>query len=309
MAEITGFRVKYQEAGGSILANAFNKNLGSGQHCGRDECPPCRKPEGRENCKARNIVYESKCLVCNPASSHGEDDHADQPSGRTQKPREGIYIGESSRSLHERALEHVRDAQSFSAKSHIIKHWMLSHPALPSPPEMDFNISARFKDCLSRQIGEALRINFSKDILLNSKSEYRNNSLNRITIQEDAWERRERSRLEDEQDELDKRKVEEFRRMKCASASHAQPDVSPAVQDMPQPDKNRTTLEGGSSVTKLTGTLCNTLLRSSLEGESCVTTQTCTLCNTVSQPNREGEHCVYAQTGSQSNIICEHCTG
>ena len=31
MAEITGFRVKYQEAGGSILANAFNKNLGIGQ--------------------------------------------------------------------------------------------------------------------------------------------------------------------------------------------------------------------------------------------------------------------------------------
>ena len=96
---------------------------------------------------------------------------------------------------------------------------------------------------MSRQIGEALRINFSGDILLNSNSEYRNNSLNRITIQEDAWERRERSRLEDEQDEIDKRKVEEFRRMKCATASHAQPDVSAAVQDVPPTDRNRTTLE------------------------------------------------------------------
>jgi hypothetical protein len=36
MAEITGFRVKYQEAGGSLLSNAFDKNLGIGQQCERD---------------------------------------------------------------------------------------------------------------------------------------------------------------------------------------------------------------------------------------------------------------------------------
>ena len=93
MAEVTGFRVKYQEAGGAILTNAFNKNLGMGLDCGRAACPPCRKPEGRVNCKARNIVYESKCLVCNPATSLEEDSDADvQPSGCSTKPREGIYI-------------------------------------------------------------------------------------------------------------------------------------------------------------------------------------------------------------------------
>ena len=37
MAEITGFRVKYQEAGGDILTNFFSKNLASGKHCGRPE--------------------------------------------------------------------------------------------------------------------------------------------------------------------------------------------------------------------------------------------------------------------------------
>ena len=132
-----------------------------------------RKPEGREDCKARNIVYESRCLVCNPATSPEEDDHVrDQPSGSTYTPREGIYIGESSRSLHERALEHVKDAEAFSAKSHIVKHWMNSHASLSSPPEMAFSISARFKDCLSKQIGEAFKINLSKDVLLNSKGEY-----------------------------------------------------------------------------------------------------------------------------------------
>ena len=109
MAEMTDFCIKYQEAGGNILANSFNKNLGTGQSCGRTECPPCRKPEGRENCKARNIIYESKCLVCNPASSHEEYSQDDnQPSNRVQTPREGNYIGEASRSLHECAREHVK---------------------------------------------------------------------------------------------------------------------------------------------------------------------------------------------------------
>ena len=121
--------MKYQEAGGSVLSNAFDKNLGSGQHCGRLACPPCDKPDTKkENCKSRNIVYESKCLVCNPAA--GRDDEAVHPAKKTTIPREGIYIGESSRSLHERALEHVRDAEGFSPKSHVVKHWMNSHPTL-----------------------------------------------------------------------------------------------------------------------------------------------------------------------------------
>ena len=276
MAEVTGFRVKYQEAGGSILVNAFNKNLGSGQSCGRAECPPCRKPEGRENCKARNIVYESKCLVCNPATSH-EDEVDVQPSGGSQKPREGIYVGETSRSLHERALEHERDAKAFSTKSHIVKHWMNFHPVLPNPPETDFTISARFKDCLSRQIGEALKINFSKDILLNSKSEYNNNSLNRISIQEDAWERRERGRQEEEEEELVKRNVEDFRRKKM----NVPADYSTDEEEF---DDVRPDCEGGQCVNTLTGSVSN---------------------NIMSGPNCEGGLGVNTLTGSQSNIIID----
>ena len=84
---------------------------------------------------------------------------------------------------------------------------MNSHPDLPYPPKMEFSITARYRDCLSRQIGEALRISFSKDVILNSKGEYMSNTVSRLTIEEDAWERRERSRLEDEHEELVKRRV------------------------------------------------------------------------------------------------------
>ena len=191
MEEITGFRIKFQEAGGSILANAFNTNLGSGQPCGRTGCPPCEDSGGKTDCKARNIVYESVCKLCNPETSREEaDDDVAQPSGRKEHPREGVYIGESSRSLHERASEHVRDAGAFSAKSHIVKHWMTTHPSLPEPPKMVFEIKGRFKDCLSRQITEALKISWSKDIILNSKAEYSHNSVSRLSVVEDIKERR-----------------------------------------------------------------------------------------------------------------------
>ena len=155
-------------------------------------------------------MYESKCLICNPAVD-GQDD---QPSGKEPAPRVGIYVGESSRSIYEQALEHERDARSFSVKSHIVKHWMTTHPSLPSPPEMEFSVTGRFKDCLSRQISEALRINLSRDVLLNSKGEYGHNNVSRLTVQEDVWERRKNDRLAEEQEELIKKQVEEFRKQK-----------------------------------------------------------------------------------------------
>ena len=92
----------------------------------------------------------------------------------------------------------VRDAQAFSVKSHIVKHWMAKYPSLPTPPKMDFSITAKFKDCLSRQIGEVLHISFSRDTLLNSKAEYLSNSVSRLTVKEDAWVLKERQRVEDE---------------------------------------------------------------------------------------------------------------
>ena len=65
MSELSGFKIKYQEARGSVLTNAFDKNLGRGQHCGRNNCPPCQNNDKKGICKARNIMYESRCKICN----------------------------------------------------------------------------------------------------------------------------------------------------------------------------------------------------------------------------------------------------
>ena len=224
------FRVKYQEAGGSQLANFFCTYTGKGGHCGRSGCPPCDSTEDgkRANCKSKNILYESKCLVCNPPSNE------DKPSKRLDVVgRKGIYLGESSRSLHERSVEHHRDANAFSNKSHIIKHWVMSHPELDERPAFKFTIKTQYKDCLSRQVGEAIEILHSKDDLLNSKSEYLNNCLTRITITEQNWERRERERLEDEAEKLESAKIENFRIEKMKKSNSNAVSAHPSHPELP----------------------------------------------------------------------------
>jgi hypothetical protein len=44
-----------------------------------------------------------------------------------------------ARSLYERSKEHVRDEESFSESSHIIKHWMKHHPE-EGKPEFIFSV-------------------------------------------------------------------------------------------------------------------------------------------------------------------------
>ena len=51
---------------------------------------------------------------------------------------------------------------------------MSSHTEADSPPPFRFRIVKQFKDCLSRQVGEAIAILLSKDKPLNSKSELHN---------------------------------------------------------------------------------------------------------------------------------------
>ena len=79
LTDMTGFRVSYSEAGGTQLGRMFSTNLSSGQHCGRMEnkCRTCNVQEPRLNCKARSIVYESCCKICNPSN---QEEHNSTPT-------------------------------------------------------------------------------------------------------------------------------------------------------------------------------------------------------------------------------------
>ena len=81
------------------------------------------------------------------------------------------------------------DARDFSEKSHMVKHWLSSLQEEKQVPNFRFKITGTFKDCLSRQITEAMRIFLSEDEMLNSKNEYLANCLSRVQVSEDRFER------------------------------------------------------------------------------------------------------------------------
>ena len=80
------------------------------QDCQRKDCFPCSPPGERlEDCKGRNILYETMCELCNKEVLDGK-----------QKPRSkwdefkamvGVYVGESVGNLYERIGEHGQDVK------------------------------------------------------------------------------------------------------------------------------------------------------------------------------------------------------
>ena len=203
LSKITRFKVRMQESGGIQLARLFSTDLAKGGHCKRDDCHPCEGSDKRSNCKQSSILYESRCKLCNPnlpSSSLGE-----------QTERIGIYYGETSRTLYERSKEHVNDADSFTQGSHIVKHWMTSHADDQDKPDFIFRVLSSYKDCLSRQVAEAIRIHYTGDVLLNSKNEYNANHLSRVVVEENVFQRKKRERQEEVEEMEEKKRWEVFK--------------------------------------------------------------------------------------------------
>ena len=239
LVDMTGFKISYSEAGGVKLGRMFSTNLARDQPCGRglDKCIQCNTGNQSQNCKARCVLYESCCLLCNPvtATTHEEGKSIHEEGGEVvanpperevgsnpplrdgvmkSSRREGVYLGETSRSLAERTIEHFNDAEAFSKRSHMVKHWMTSHMELDTIPPFQIKVVKQYRDCLSRQVGEAIAILLTKDKLLNSKNEYIQNCISRITVQEDMLERKKRIQREEEEDKAEEEKLKEFKKEK-----------------------------------------------------------------------------------------------
>ena len=92
-----------------------------------------------------------------------------------------------------------------------MKHWMQQHAEDDVMPHFTFTILQSFRDCLSRQVAEAIRIHYSKDTLLNSKNEYGSNHLARVMVEEDAYSKKKRARQEGMEEVMEKRRWEQFK--------------------------------------------------------------------------------------------------
>ena len=95
-----------------------------------------------------------------------------------------IYVGETGRSLHEKAKIHWDDFASRKEDSHILKHWV-NHHGSQGQPSFKITVVKYCKDALSRQVGEAVRIGF-RGQTLNSKGGYNRSAINRLILEEQS---------------------------------------------------------------------------------------------------------------------------
>ena len=64
----------------------------------------------------------------------------------------------------------------------MLKHWVLDHAEETERPKFNIKVVASFKDALTRQLAEAVRIERRGGNVLNSKGEYNRCRVPRIRI-------------------------------------------------------------------------------------------------------------------------------
>ena len=84
----------------------------------------------KQDCTARCVVYETWCRTCEKRDIEKIENSEEDEEAKKDRIRNlplYKYIGESSRSLYERGLEHQRDLQEMKKDSHMLKHFFEKH--------------------------------------------------------------------------------------------------------------------------------------------------------------------------------------
>ena len=117
-----------------------------------------------------------------------------------------LYVGESSRSVQERAGEHWGAARRGEDESHMVRHQKQVHPG--APPQFYFKVISTHRTALSRQVKEAIRIKKRGGAggVLNSKSEFNRCYIPRMVVEEEE-ESSKMDRLAREQTEKEETKL------------------------------------------------------------------------------------------------------
>ena len=114
-------------------------------------------------CNTNNVGYRWLCVTC--------------------KERDiiKVYEGETGRSARIRGAEHLDDFLKKREKSVLLKHKMTDHQN--ENVQFKMEITNKFKDALTRQANEAVRIySHPSHESLNSKSEFNHPPLNRVVV-------------------------------------------------------------------------------------------------------------------------------
>ena len=165
--------VKVVEKGGLKLKNILcskkpSKTSGCEQIwcllCFKSEFVDVSQSESKVGCNTNNVGYKWQCVRCQ------------------EKNIVKVYEGETGRSARLRGAEHLKQLEKKSEESVMYKHQMTCHPNEKVKFRME--ITSTFKDALTRQANEAVRISRRPaHELLNSKSEFNHPPIARVVIE------------------------------------------------------------------------------------------------------------------------------
>ena len=115
-------------------------------------CLPCKTDHGDGGrCLSSGAKYAVECQMC-PVGSKSQ------------------YVGETSRNLFTRCTEHEANYNSGSQKSFMLKHQTAEHQGMAG--HYTAKVTANIRDCLNRQVREAVEIKRSQVPVLNGKTEW-----------------------------------------------------------------------------------------------------------------------------------------
>ena len=190
---LTGTRIKIVERAGVKLQDLLTtSNPWKGADCGRQNCILCLTKQITnknltQECTRRSLVYETKCLTCEQEETRKiEETLQDKTEIKeaVKNIKKHVYIGETNRSVYERAWEHCNDLAKLNNGSHMLRHLVSEHEGQDFS-EIKFGIRVlKFtKSSFERQVLEAVKIEQEqkRNYILNSRTEYNRSSLPRLT--------------------------------------------------------------------------------------------------------------------------------
>jgi len=122
--------------------------------------------------------------------------------------RKQLYIGETARTLRQRAMEHWDKLRLWGTNSFILRHWVRYHGTSVEPPRIKFKALRQFREPLGRQIMEALLIIESGT--MNMKNEFGANHLCGLESSKSNWDQEVDRRKEDDMKKKEEADLKQF---------------------------------------------------------------------------------------------------
>ena len=177
------FSFRVVELGGVSLKRQLETlNPGQPTHCGSLDCLPCQS--GKLGiCHQTNVCYQISCTQCHEDIQEQRQQHAHQQQQPPQNlPKPYIYLGETSLNLRTRSSGHVYSLKRKDQSSALWKHSANHHHGKCDPTMFSMQVVTSHREPLSRQITEGVLIKTSQHPLMNSRSEYKQPRVTRVTM-------------------------------------------------------------------------------------------------------------------------------